>query len=108
MELKISNILFDNSMKTWVKSNCDDTARRVGIRLLPKSIIQPVGLLSQARLDSIEKSYIDKTTHKLPPINVKNYKLENGTPTQYYIILDGRHRVVKALYHNLLSIRVNT
>ena len=44
-------------MKTWVKSNCDDTARQLGIRLLPKSIIQPVGLLSQARLDSIEKSY---------------------------------------------------
>ena len=101
VEIYLSKILFDNSMKSWVKENCDETAKKRAIRMLPKRIIQSVGSLNNIRLDSIQNAYNSMLENKLPDILLKRYIYDNGIPSSYFMIIDGRHRVVKALYNNM-------
>uniref|UniRef100_A0A6C0JFN6 ParB/Sulfiredoxin domain-containing protein n=1 Tax=viral metagenome TaxID=1070528 RepID=A0A6C0JFN6_9ZZZZ len=97
--IDINKILFDKAMVKWTKHNCDDKAKKAKLRLVPPSENDTVGNLNESKLKQIEKIYFEGNSNNIDPITLKEYILPSGNKSGYYLVIDGRHRVVKALYH---------
>ena len=92
--LDLSLILLDRGMVVQIKSFCDDKAKGKKLKKLPNS--QTFNL---TKIDSVSKDFEIKKP--LDPINIKNYK-----KTNYYEIIDGRHRYVLSLSNGYSHIPV--
>ena len=106
-DIEVNRILFDNAMKAWTKINCDEQAKAAKIRLIPPNIPATVGGLNQSKLERIEEAYLSGKEDNIIPINIQEYLFPSGKKSGYYIVVDGRHRVVKALCHGKVTIKAN-
>ncbi len=84
-EVDVSKILLDNGMRLKIKERCDSFAKQLSLKILKNDKTFP---LNDERLQNI----IDKNI--IEPIKVKQYK-----NTEYYEVIDGRHRYI----YNLLN-----
>ena len=101
-EVSIERILHDSAMYRWVKQNIerkptDDILKHV--KRLPLKVDGCVGELIPSKISMIEEIFKKNMLYKLPPIRIKKYK-----HTDYYEIIDGRHRVVIAIQYNKKTI----
>ena len=91
--LSIQNILFDQGMTKKVNEVCGDIAKKVGIKLLKRDS------LPLLKWDNVLKDIKNKTP--LDPITVKRFK-----KTDYYEVIQGRHRVVASLHEKYTHVPV--
>lgn len=96
-DIPINRLFFDNAMWKWVIENCPEMGKKINPTGLPKSIEQPLGQLQDWKLDNIQKAY--DYNLDIMSINIQKHYNSNGVESGYFIILDGRHRVVKAVYN---------
>lgn len=85
--IEINKIIFDSGMENKLKEMCNIKGINLGIKTLPN--IQGFNL---HKFDSVYKNILNNIS--LDPIIIKSYK-----NTNYYIIIQGRHRVVASLYY---------
>ena len=83
--ISIQNILFDQGMIKKVNEVCADIAKKVGIKILKKDS------LPLLKWEKVLKDIKNKTP--LDPITLKRFK-----KTNYYEVIQGRHRVVTSLH----------
>ena len=102
MKTQISNILFDKSMVIWCKQNADEETKKMKVKCLPRKFDNTVGLLKDDKIISIYEAYCECNCEVLPPIILKKYK-----NTQYFYVIDGRHRIVCALANGKNEIDYN-
>ena len=91
--IPIQNILFDQGMTKKVNEVCGDIAKKVGIKLLKRD------QLPLLKWDKVLKDIKNKTP--LDPITVERFK-----KTDYYEVIQGRHRVVASLHENYTHVPV--
>tara|TARA_Y100000389_G_C17470694_1_gene530399 strand:- start:2911 stop:3225 length:315 start_codon:yes stop_codon:yes gene_type:complete len=92
MEIQIAKLLLDRAMNLWVKKNANDFAFNKKVKILSAKYDNAVGNININKITQLEKAYSINQIHNLPFVLVKQYK-----NTDYYEIIDGRHRVVLAL-----------
>ena len=102
--IPINKIFFDNAMWLYVKKNCLDIINSQLPTALPKSIPPTVGKLQQWRLDKIQEAYNNGNENKIRNIDVVEHIKKNGEKSGHYIVIDGRHRVVKAICNKKTTI----
>ena len=90
--LQLNKILLDKSMSSFIRKNCDDKMKNKGYKLLKNDNSLPLH-----KLEKVLKDLADNTA--LDPINVKPFKMTN-----YYEIIDGRHRFVSSIYYGYTHI----
>lgn len=95
MEIPVNKLLLDKAMNLWVKKNANEFALKKKIKILPAKYDNAVGNINTNKITQLEKAYSINEIHNLPFVLVKQYK-----NTEYYEIIDGRHRVVLALKYN--------
>ena len=88
--LSLSNILLDRGMRLKINETCTDLAKEYKLKYLKKDTSLP---LNNDKLSSIQSNII------LDPIKVKQFKL-----TDYFEVIDGRHRYVYSLHQKYSSI----
>ena len=91
--IPIQNILFDQGMTKKVNEVCADIAKKVGIKVLKRD------QLPLLKWDNVLKDIKNKAP--LDPITVKRFK-----KTDYYEVIQGRHRVVASLHENYTHVPV--
>lgn len=91
--ISIQNILFDQGMVKKVNEVCADIAKKVGIKVLKRD------QLPLLKWDNVLKDIKNKTP--LDPIKVKRFK-----KTNYYEVIQGRHRVVTSLHEEYTHVPV--
>ena len=96
--VSINKLVYDSAMVKWSKDNALSEIMSVRPKKLPASR-DTVGFLKEEKIVQIEESYDNGDWHLLPPIVIKQY----GN-TNYFEIIDGRHRVVVALKRGAMNI----
>ena len=91
--IPIENILFDRGRVKKVNEVCSGAAKQKGIKVLQQNGF-PL-----SKWDSVLKNI--KDCKPLDPIIVKQFK-----KTNYYEVIDGRHRSVVSLYENFTHVPV--
>jgi len=91
-QIAISNILFSSSMIKWGKENAPEMMDQFKPKRLPKSKDNTVGNMNEQKITVIQTAYDKGEEDYLPAIKVEQFK-----NTEYYEVIDGRHRVVTAL-----------
>ena len=99
--IPIKNIIYDTPMISWSKENAQDILASVRPKRLPASK-DTVGKLNPLKIFNIENAYKRGLQNELPAIIVNQYKY-----SQYFEVIDGRHRTVIALKYKDNSIAAN-
>ena len=89
-------------MWKWILENCPEMGKKINPTGLPKNIAQPLGQLQDWKLVNIQKAYNSNISIK--SIDIQKHYNSNGIESGYFIILDGRHRVVKAVYNKKTTV----
>jgi len=91
--VSLNLILFDLGMKKKVDEVCGDSGKMQKIKILKRESLP---------LNKYENVLSDfKNQKPMDPINVKKFK-----ETQYYEVINGRHRVVCSLYEGYTHIPI--
>ena len=89
--IPLTNIIQDSQTLKWLKTTCPAQTRIIQ----PKGPLPGEGFttpLRKDKLDAISQAYQQGQQYYLPNIKIKQYK-----STNYYQIMDGRHRVAAAI-----------
>ena len=102
MQIQINKILLDSAMTKWNKENNHEQTKKLNMKRLPSDYDNCVGELKPVKLHDLNKAYDESCKNTIPPISLKKYK-----NTNYFIVIDGRHRIVTAIKHNETTISAN-
>jgi len=84
--IPLKYLLLDRAMSTWVKTHANSHAKALKMKKLHTGYDDTVGGLNQERIDSL------KQMECIDPIRITPYRNSN-----YYEVIDGRHRTVLAI-----------
>ena len=100
--VNLKNIIFDSAMINWCETNIPNQIYILRPKRLP-SKLQTVGKLDPDKINKIEQTYLNNNEQILPKIDVKRY---NPT-SKFFIVTNGRHRIVMALKYGKTTIEYN-
>ena len=99
-QISLKYILLDRAMVEQIKQNTHEKAKHLKLKILPPDVDKSVGFLHPMKITSIENTYFGEVnTSSMPDIVVQKYGKSN-----YYSVVDGRHRVVVAIRNGQDSI----